>query len=103
SDPARGAGARALRSALGLDESAAARVRVSPWFFREGGLHIEHGHLFDPDNAPAHPLVVGEPSLGVHFVEQFIAPAGAHRYLNANDKTPLDLFLSSFVWYGPRA
>ncbi|HEY4116991.1 MAG TPA: metallophosphoesterase [Byssovorax sp.] len=93
----------ALCDALDLAESARARVRVTPWFFRDGGVHVEHGHLFDPDNAPAHPLVVGEPSLGVHFVEQFIAPAGAHRYLNANDRTPLDLFLASFAWYGPRA
>ena len=64
---------------------AAARVRTSPWFFREGGLHLEHGHFYDPDNAPAHPLVNGAPSLGVHFVEEFIAPAGAHHYLQVND------------------
>src|SRR5262249_39912556 len=80
-----------------------ARVRVSPWFLRDGAMHVEHGHLYDPDNAPAHPLVVGAPSLGVHFTESFIAPTGAHRYLNANDGTPLALFLSAFSWYGPRA
>ncbi len=92
-----------LLEALGVAASSRARVRTTPWFFRDGALHLEHGHLFDPDNAPAHPLVVGEHSLGVHFVEQFIAPAGAHRYLNANDRPPLDLFLSAFAWYGPRA
>jgi hypothetical protein len=92
-----------LAGALGIAPEARARVRTTPWFFRDGDVHIEHGHLYDPDNAPAHPLVMGEPSLGVHFVEEFIAPTGAHRYLNANDGTPLKLFLSSFTWYGKRA
>jgi UDP-2,3-diacylglucosamine pyrophosphatase LpxH len=92
-----------LLAELRVSPEARDRVRTSAWFFRVGGLHVEHGHLYDPDNAPAHPLVMGEPSLGVHFVEQFIGPAGAHRYLTANDDTPLHLFLSSFAWYGPRA
>jgi len=60
-----------LRSSLGLSGSVAERVRSTPWFFREGGLHIEHGHLYDPDNATTHPLVNGVRSLGVHFVEEF--------------------------------
>jgi predicted phosphodiesterase len=93
----------AVESALALSPEAKARLRTTPWFFRDGDLHIEHGHLYDPDNAPAHPLVIGEASLGVHFVEQFIAPTGAFRYLNMNDETPLKLFLSSFAHYGPRA
>jgi hypothetical protein len=92
-----------LVSALGASPSSAARVRTSPWFLREGGLHLEHGHFYDPDNAPAHPLVNGARSLGVHFVEEFIAPAGAHHYLQVNDKKPLELFLASFTTYGPRA
>jgi hypothetical protein len=90
-------------SALGASPGAVARVHTSPWFFREGGLHLEHGHFYDPDNAPAHPLVKGTPSLGVHFVEEFIAPAGAHHYLQVNDKKPLELFVTSFTTYGPRA
>jgi UDP-2,3-diacylglucosamine pyrophosphatase LpxH len=93
----------ALVGALGLGPAAAARLRFTPWFFREGGLHVEHGHLYDPDNAPAHPLVVGEPSLGVHFVEEFIAKTGAFTYLHRNDQPPLKLFLSAFTLYGPRA
>ena len=91
-----------LAESLGVRGDAAARLHASPWFFRLGGVHLEHGHRFDPDNAPAHPLAEG-PSLGVTFVEEFIVPTGAHAYLNANDGTPLDLFLSSFKWYGPRA
>jgi UDP-2,3-diacylglucosamine pyrophosphatase LpxH len=88
-----------------IDPSPEGRTRLSsrPWFLREGGLHLEHGHFYDPDNTPAHPLVVGEPSLGVHFSAEFVAPTGAHRYLNANNGTPLKLFLSSFSWYGKRA
>src|SRR5262245_4736562 len=99
----RACDAPAVTEALGLTASASARVRTTPWFFREGGLHVEHGHLYDPDNAPSHPLVVGAPSLGVHFSEQFIAPTGAYAYLNANDRTPLELLLAAFRWYGPRA
>ncbi|MEO6572974.1 MAG: hypothetical protein ABIP89_03985, partial [Polyangiaceae bacterium] len=92
-----------LGAALGTSSEAHARIKTSPWFFRHGGLHVEHGHLYDPDNAPAHPLVTGESCLGVHFVEEFIAPTGAHAYLNANDGTPLKMFLSSFRLYGVRA
>jgi len=99
-----GSGFRAsLLSALRLSGDASSRVRTTPWFFREGGLHVEHGHLYDPDNAPAHPLVVGAPSLGVHFVQEFLAPTGAFSYLNRNDDTPLALLLSAFRWYGARA
>jgi predicted phosphodiesterase len=95
--------AGAVAGALGVGVDAAARIRTTPWFFREGGLHLEHGHLYDPDNAPAHPLVDGAPSLGVRFTEQFIAPTGAYAYLNVNADTPLRLFLASFRWYGARA
>lgn len=92
-----------LADALSITGEARGRVKTTPWFFRFGAVHIEHGHLYDPDNAPAHPLAVSARSLGVHFVEQFIAPTGAFAYLNVNDGTPLKLFLSSFAWYGKRA
>lgn len=92
-----------LAQALDLDGSERQRLACSPWFVRYGKLHVEHGHLYDPDNAPAHPLVVGAPSLGVHFSAEFVHPTGAHRYLQNNDGTPLDLLLSAFRWYGRRA
>lgn len=98
-DPAH---ARHLADALGVEGESAARVRSTPWFFREGDVHFEHGHLYDPDNATSHPLVADVRSLGVHFVEEFIAPTGAFRYLNANDGTPLKLLTSAFTWYGVR-
>lgn len=91
-----------LAQLLELRGEARARLRTTPWFVREGGLHIEHGHLHDPDNAMPHPLATEARSLGVQFVEEFVAPTGAHRYLNNNDKTPLWLFLSAFAWYGRR-
>lgn len=92
----------ALATALGVTGAARERIAATPWFVRDQGLHIEHGHLYDEDNAPEHPLVDGEPSLGVHFVRSFIAPTGAFAYLEATDDTPLRLFLSAFRWYGPR-
>jgi predicted phosphodiesterase len=92
-----------IAGALSVDASARARLRTTPWFFRFGALHVEHGHLYDPDNAPAHPLVRGDPSLGVHFVREFIAPTGAYAYLNENDQRPLALFLRAFSRYGLRA
>ncbi len=91
-----------LAAHLQLRADARPRVRTSPWFVREGSVHFEHGHLYDPDNATAHPLVANVRSLGVHFVEEFIAPTGAFRYLNANDGTPLKLLASAFAWYGVR-
>jgi predicted phosphodiesterase len=97
-----GGGAADVARALGLSKAAAARARVSPWFFRDGGLHVEHGHLFDPDNAPAHPLASARATLGVHFAEELIAKTGAFKYLNATEKTPLALLLDAFRWYGRR-
>jgi len=93
----------ALLDAVGPSPLARRRLTTCPWFWRHRGVHLEHGHLYDPDNTPGHPLIVGESSLGVHFSAEFIHPTGAHRYLQSNDETPLKLFLSSFRWYGPRA
>jgi hypothetical protein len=89
-----------LREALGVN---GVRIRTSPWFWRDGDVHIEHGHFYDPDNAPAHPLVQGEQSLGVHFSAEFMRATQAHRYLSSNDAPPLEMFLSAFRWYGAHA
>ena len=95
--------AKAFARILGLGGVAAGRLWTTPWFFRLGGLHVEHGHVYDPDNAPAHPLARRPTSLGVHFVEAFIAPTAAHSYLNKNDVTPLKLFLNLLSKYGVRS
>ncbi len=101
-----GMGSQKLRSAmaeaLALSPEARQRLSSTPWFWRDGPVHVEHGHFYDPDNAPADPLVVGQPSLGVRFATEFINPTQAHRYLQANDATPLELLVSAFTWYGPR-
>jgi predicted phosphodiesterase len=95
-------GRSALERGLALGAGPRARLRTRPWLWRDGSLHVEHGHLYDPDNAPAHPLVVGAPSLGIHFTDAFLRPTQATRYLHRNDGTPLALFVSAFRWYGPR-
>jgi len=92
-----------IADALSLRGEARERLRTTPWFLRDNGLHLEHGHFYDPDNAQVHPLYAEVRSLGVHFVEEFIAPTGAYRYLNSNDDTPLKLFTRAFTWYGVRA
>ncbi len=101
-DMGRGVIRDALVHMIGPSASGAGRIQSSPWFMREDGLHIEHGHFYDPDNAPAHPLIVGEHSLGVHFSAEFIHPTEAHRFLQANAETPLKLLLAAFRWYGAR-
>jgi UDP-2,3-diacylglucosamine pyrophosphatase LpxH len=98
-----GEDASVIARALRLSPAAAARVKTTPWFYKQGGLHVEHGHLYAPDNAPPHPLASSRGTLGVHFVEEFIAKTGAFAYLNANDDTPLRLLVSAFRWYGTRA
>jgi predicted phosphodiesterase len=95
--------AEALRDALLLHGDARSRLCVAPWFVRDRGVHVEHGHYYDPDNAPAHPLVAGQRSLGVHFSAEFMHPTGAHRFLEKTDGTPLTLLVSAFRWYGVRA
>ena len=47
-----------LRTALldQLELTGAAPLEIAPWFVRRAGVHVEHGHFYDPDNAPAHPL-----------------------------------------------
>ncbi len=58
-----------------LELAASAPVALPPWFLRHGTVHIEHGHAYDPDNAPTHPLVAPnadtEP-LGVALTRRFL-------------------------------
>lgn len=98
----RGA-SRELAETLSLSTSARGRLSIAPWFYREGDVHVEHGHLYDPDNAPAHPLVRGADPLGVRFVKSFIAPTGAYAFLNRNDRLPSELFAEAVTRYGARA
>jgi len=94
----------AVLSALEL--SSDAPMRIEPWFVRRGAIHVEHGHLYDPDNAPTHPLATWsrrtEP-LGVALTRRFVAPAGATHFAHSDETTPLAGFLRTFRLYGPRA
>ena len=92
----------ALCAALAPAAEASPRLHTVPWFLRLGALHVEHGHAHDPDNAPAHPLILGAPSLGAHFCAEFMRPTGAHGYLTTNDSTPGKLFADAFTGYGCR-
>src|SRR5690606_16338269 len=94
----------ALLDALEVDRRA--RLEVSPWFVRRGSVHVEHGHLYDPDNAPSHPLapwsIATEP-LGIALTRRFLAPNGVFAFAHAHETTPLAGLLRTFRLYGPRA
>ena len=67
----------AVRTALLalLSEGATVDLRVEPWIVKRGGVHIEHGHLYDPGNSPTHPLAVpryrAEP-VGIELTRRFV-------------------------------
>lgn len=87
-------------------EEALGPVNVAPWLLRRGPVHVEHGHVYDPDNAPIHPLapwtLETEP-LGVALTRRFVAPARAFDFAHSDETTPLAGFLRTFSLYGLRA
>jgi predicted phosphodiesterase len=93
-----------FRERLGLSEGAP--VRVSPWFVRRGDVHVEHGHVYDPDNAPVHPLAEWngrtEP-LGVALTRRFVAKTGASDFAHAQNATPVSSLARAFRLYRARA
>ncbi len=94
----------ALRRLLEVD--AAARLECLPWFARRGAVHVEHGHLYDADNAPNHPLVTPswrtEP-LGIAITRRFLAPHRALEFRHRHETTPMAGLRRVFELYGPRA
>jgi len=93
----------ALLQRLELSENAA--LEIAPWFVRRGGVHVEHGHFYDPDNAPAHPLAEWSPEtepLGIAITRRFVRPTGAHHFSHAHDTTPLAGIAKAFRVYGAR-
>jgi UDP-2,3-diacylglucosamine pyrophosphatase LpxH len=84
----------------------AAPLACLPWFARRGRVHVEHGHLYDADNAPNHPLVAPtwrtEP-LGIAITRRFLAPHGALEFCHRHDTTPMAGLRRVFALYGPRA
>lgn len=86
--------------------SADARLSIEPWFVRRGGVHIEHGHVYDPDNAPAHPLAAWSPEtepLGISLTRRFLAPHDAFTFAHAHHTTPLQGLTHAFQTFGTRA
>ena len=80
-------------------------LEIAPWFVRRGGVHVEHGHFYDPDNAPAHPLAEWSPEtepLGIAITRRFVRPSGAHHFSHAHDTTPLAGIAKAFRVYGAR-
>ncbi|MCA9646344.1 MAG: hypothetical protein KC492_36900, partial [Myxococcales bacterium] len=97
-------GRDALLSSLDLNHSAP--LSVAPWFIRRGGVHVEHGHLYDPDNAPTHPLACwkeGTEPLGIALTRRFLVPSGATYFAHAHQTTPLKGLLDAFIQYGVNA
>lgn len=89
-----------------LELSRQAPLTVTPWFVRRGSVHIEHGHLYDPDNAPTHPLAPWSPHtepLGIALTRRFLAPNDVSAFMHAHETTPLAGFLRTFRVYGLRA
>lgn len=95
---------RALAEGLGVADDAP--ITIAAWFLRRGDVHIEHGHLYDPDNAPTHPLAPWtdetEP-VGIALARRFVVRSGAHEFVHSHETTPLAGLLRVFRVYGPRA
>lgn len=96
-----------LRAAIlqQLELAADSPLEVASWFVRRGGVHIEHGHFYDPDNAPVHPLAewsaATEP-LGVAIMRRFVGPTGSFHFSHAHETTPLAAIATAFRLYGAR-
>lgn len=84
------AASTALKALLGAEGEGAIAVR--DWFTRFGRAHIEHGHLYDVDNAFVHPLAPfrreAEP-LGTALMREFVRPTGTLLFAHAHETTPV--------------
>lgn len=88
-----------------LELATDAPLEISPWFVRRADVHVEHGHFYDPDNAPAHPLAQWTPEtepLGIAITRRFVRPSGVDHFLHAHDTTPLAGIIEAFRVYGAR-
>jgi UDP-2,3-diacylglucosamine pyrophosphatase LpxH len=99
--------AEAVRTGLleFLELAPAAPLETAPWFIRRGTTHIEHGHFYDPDNAPAHPLAPWSPltePLGVALTRRFLAPYNVLDFAHAHETTPAAGIWRAFELYRAR-
>jgi len=93
-----------LLTLCGVNDSA--RLMIEPWFIRRGAVHVEHGHVYDPDNAPAHPLAAWSPEtepLGISLTRRFLSPHDAFTFAHAHHTTPLQGLKHAFKTFGTRA
>ena len=101
-------GATGIREAIlgKLDVAPTSDLTIERWWTRRGGFHLEHGHVWDPDNAPIHPLVAtrhdNEP-LGVALTRSVLAPTGAYQFAHAHHTTPLQGLIRALRELGARA
>lgn len=98
-------GTRDRLLALG-EVQATAKLTIEPWFIRRGEVHVEHGHVYDPDNAPAHPLAAWSPEtepLGISLTRRFLAPHDAFAFAHAHHTTPLQGLKTAFTTFKARA
>jgi len=89
-----------------LDLTDRAPLNCGLWCVQRGGLHLEHGHVHDPDNAQTHPLVAPSPNtepLGIAMMRQVLAPSNALYFAHAHELTPLDGLAQAFVLLGKKA
>ena len=80
-------------------------LAVVPWLVRRDGVHVEHGHVYDPDNAPTHPLVpptADTEPLGVALTRRFLAPNKAFDFAHATEVTPLNGLKRAVRTFGAR-
>jgi len=83
-----------------------AQLACGTWCLNWEGLHLEHGHMYDPDNAQTHPLVAPhfdtEP-LGIKMMRNVLAPTDALFFAHAHELTPLRGLTQAFIELGPAA
>lgn len=80
-------------------------VEVWPWFMRVGDVHLEHGHLFDRDNAPIHPLArwdIRDEPLGVALMRRIVVELDVPLWAHAHQTTPGQAVRQATDWFGWR-
>ena len=88
-----------------LELGSQAPLSVEPWFVRRDRFHIEHGHLYDRDNAPTHPLARWSPRsepLGIALTRRFVIPNRAWGFAHAHETTFARGLWRALRWYGFR-
>lgn len=90
-----------------LTEGTEAELHIEPWIVRRAGVHIEHGHLYDPGNSPTHPLAVpthrAEP-VGIELTRRFVGPYDAWDvFANQGTESVAAAARMTLDFFGPRA